>query len=200
MSATSSVSDVGDQSRSATAVVRGQMRESIVPAETTSDHIAASPPRMRRSDSASRGGIVLKVGIVVPGTSLPPVELLLHPPLDVEELVLLDVLLLVLELVDELVLELVELLVDELVLELVLELDDTLPLELDVEAAWKDRVAKRLRRSRAIAEIVWNVDDVLDHEVFQMMPSTIALAKAARSPSFPVPKAKRGSWVWRRAY
>lgn len=41
-------------------------------------------------------------------------------------------------------------------------------LELDIEAAWKDRVAARLRRSRAIAEIVWNVDEVLDREVFQL--------------------------------
>ncbi len=53
MSSTSFTSR-GDQSRSAIAAVRGQMRESTISAVVNSDHIVASPPRMRaRSASGS---------------------------------------------------------------------------------------------------------------------------------------------------
>jgi hypothetical protein len=69
------VSDAGDQSRSATTAARGQMRESIVPAETD-----LRPHRRFAADDALlrllvRGGTVLKVGMTVPSMSLPPIRL-----------------------------------------------------------------------------------------------------------------------------
>ena len=53
MSSTS-VTSRGDHSRSAIAAVRGQMRESTISGVVNSDHMVASPPRMRaRSASGS---------------------------------------------------------------------------------------------------------------------------------------------------
>ena len=55
MSSTSRVS-AGDQSRSAIAAARGQIRESMVSGVTNSAHMQASPPSTRAAASASGRG------------------------------------------------------------------------------------------------------------------------------------------------
>ncbi len=61
MSATS-VTVAGDQYRSAMAAVRGQIRESIVSGVTHSDHMQASPPRIRFWASAGRLAASFPIG------------------------------------------------------------------------------------------------------------------------------------------
>ena len=61
MSATSTTVD-GDQYRSATAAMRGQMRESTVSGVTHSAHMHASPPMIRAFASVDRFAISLPSG------------------------------------------------------------------------------------------------------------------------------------------